>query len=171
MNCHPCRKGKQKNLSGRHNSDMIKIEKITENKKKQFLELLLLADEQEDMIDRYLQPGDMFALYDDDLKSICVVSPIDSDSCELKNIATYPEFQGRGYGRALIQFISDFHKTDFKTMLVGTGETPAILSFYESCGFRISHRLRNFFTDNYDHPMFDGDIQLVDMIYLKKNLQ
>ena len=71
----------------------------------------------------------------------------------------------------MIQFVSDYYKTDYKTMLVGTGETPAILSFYESCGFSISHRLRNFFTDNYDHPMFEGDIQLVDMIYLKKNLQ
>jgi hypothetical protein len=55
-------------------------------------------------------------------------------------------------------------------MLVGTGETPTILSFYESCGFEKSHRVKNFFTDNYDHPMFDGDIQLVDMIYLKKYL-
>ncbi len=55
-------------------------------------------------------------------------------------------------------------------MLVGTGETPAILSFYESCGFEKSHRVKNFFTDNYDHPMFEGDIQLVDMIYLKKDL-
>ena len=56
-------------------------------------------------------------------------------------------------------------------MLVGTGETPTILSFYESCGFEQSHRIQNFFTDNYDHAMFDGDIQLVDMIYLKKRLQ
>ena len=71
----------------------------------------------------------------------------------------------------MIQFVSDYYKTDYKTMLVGTGETPAILSFYESCDFRISHRLRNFYTDNYDHPMFEGDIQLVDMIYLKKDLQ
>ena len=55
-------------------------------------------------------------------------------------------------------------------MLVGTGETPAILSFYESCGFEISHRVKNFFTDNYDHPMFEDGIQLVDMIYLKKDL-
>jgi hypothetical protein len=31
----------------------MKIEKIIENKK-QFLDLLLLADEQEDMIDKYL---------------------------------------------------------------------------------------------------------------------
>lgn len=36
---------------------------------------------------------------------------------------------------------------------------------------RVSTGVRNFFTDNYDHPMFEGDIQLVDMIYLKKDLQ
>ena len=149
---------------------MVKIKKITENKK-QFLDLLLLADEQEDMIDKYLPDGDLFALYDDDLKSVCVVVPVNSETCELKNIATYEKYQGRGYGRALIKFISDFYKKDYKTMLVGTGETPAILSFYESCGFVISHRVKNFFTDNYDHPMFEGDIQLVDMVYLKKELQ
>ena len=148
---------------------MVKIKKITENKK-QFLDLLLLADEQEDMIDKYLPDGDLFALYDDDLKSVCVVVPVNSETCELKNIATYEKYQGRGYGRALIKFISDFYKKDYKTMLVGTGETPAILSFYEKSGFTISHRLKNFFTDNYDHPMFEGDIQLVDMIYLQKNL-
>lgn len=55
-------------------------------------------------------------------------------------------------------------------MLVGTGETPAILSFNESCGFEKSHRVKNFFTDNYDHLMFEDGIQLVDMIYLKKIL-
>ena len=147
----------------------MRIEKIIENKK-QFLDLLLLADEQENMIDRYLPDGDLFALYDEDLKSVCVVVPVDSDTCELKNIATYEKYQGRGYGRAMLQFISDYYKNEYKTMVVGTGETPGILSFYESCGFKISHRLKNFFTDNYDHPMFDGDIQLVDMIYLKKDL-
>lgn len=149
---------------------MMKIEKIIENKKR-FLDLLLLADEQEDMIDRYLPDGDMFALYDDDLKSICVVTRIDSETCELKNIATYEKYQGKGYGKALIKFIFDFYKKDYKTMLVGTGETPAILSFYESCGFERSHRIKNFFTDNYELPIFEGDIQLIDMIYLKKNLQ
>ena len=146
------------------------IEKIIENKK-QFLDLLLLADEQENMIDKYLTDGDLFALYDDDLKSVCVVVPINSETCELKNIATYAQYQGKGYGKALIKFISAFYKNDYKTMLVGTGETPTILSFYESCGFEKSHRVKNFFTDHYDHPMFEGNIQLVDMIYLKKNLQ
>jgi RimJ/RimL family protein N-acetyltransferase len=147
----------------------IKIEKIIENKKR-FLDLLLLADEQENMIDKYLPDGDLFALYDGDLKSVCVVLPIDSNTCELKNIATREKYQGKGYGRTLIKFIADYYKNNYKKMLVGTGETPAILSFYESCGFVKSHRIKNFFTDHYDHSMFDGDIQLVDMIYLKKDL-
>nr|WP_321487155.1 GNAT family N-acetyltransferase [uncultured Draconibacterium sp.] len=148
---------------------MVTIKKIVENKK-QFLDLLLLADEQENMIDKYLSGGDLFVLYDDDLKSVCVVVPIDNETCELKNIATYEKYQGKGYARALIDFISDFYKNDYKTMLVGTGETPTILSFYESCGFEKSHRVKNFFTENYDHPIFEGDIQLIDMIYLKKDL-
>lgn len=147
----------------------MRIEKIIENKK-QFLDLLLLADEQENMIDKYLPIGDLFALYDDDLKSVCVVVPINNETCELKNIATYEKYQGKGYGRTLINFISEFYKNYYKIMLVGTGETPAILSFYESCGFEKSYRVKNFFIDNYDHAIFDGDIQLVDMIYLMKEL-
>ena len=145
------------------------IEKITNNKK-QHLDLLLLADEQEDMIDRYLESGDMFALYDDDLKTVCVVAKIDEETCELKNIATYEKYQGKGYARALIKYISDYYKHQYKAMLVGTGETPKILSFYESCGFEKSHVIKNFFTDNYDHEMFEDGIQLIDMVYLKKKL-
>lgn len=149
---------------------MVKIKKIIKNKK-QFLDLLLLADEQENMIDKYLSNGDLFALYDDDLKTVCVVVTINSETCELKNIATYEKYQCKGYGRALINYISDFYKNNYKTMQVGTGETPKILSFYESCGFKKSHRVKNFFINNYDHPMFEDGMQLVDMIYLKKDLQ
>ena len=50
----------------------MEIKKVISDKK-EFLELLLLADEQEDMIDRYLERGDMFVLYDDGLKALCVV--------------------------------------------------------------------------------------------------
>ena len=40
------------------------------------------------------------------------------------------------------------------------------IPFYEHCGFTVSHRIKNFFTDNYDHPMYEDGVQLVDMIYL-----
>lgn len=146
------------------------IKQITQNKK-QFLDLLLLADEQESMIDRYLNQGDLFALYDEDLKAICVVAHVDNGTCELKNIAIYQQFQRLGYGKTLITHISKFYKSKYNTMLVGTGETPSTLSFYKQCGFELSHRIKNFFTDNYDHLMFEEGIQLIDMVYLKKNLE
>ncbi|NMF07768.1 GNAT family N-acetyltransferase [Clostridium beijerinckii] len=147
----------------------MEVKKIINNKK-QFLDLLLLADEQEDMIDRYLENGEMFALYDDDLKSICVVVKKDSNIYELKNMATYEKYQGKGYGKKLIRYIFDYYKGKCTTMIVGTGDSDLTIPFYKNCGFRVSHRIKNFFTDNYDHPIFENGIQLVDMIYLKIEL-
>ena len=135
----------------------MEIKKVISDKK-EFLELLLLADEQESMIDRYLERGDMFVLYDNGLKACCVVTREGEGIYEIKNIATISFFQRQGYGKRLIQ----------SEMLVGTGDAPSTLSFYEHCGFTISHRLKNFFTDNYDHPMYEDGKQLVDMVYLKK---
>jgi len=144
--------------------------KIINEHKKQFLDLLLLADEQESMIDKYLERGELFALYDNELKSICVVTDENSDTCELKSIATYEKWHGMGYGSKLIQYISEFYKDKYKAMIVGTGDTPLIIQFYEKNGFFLSHRIHNFFTDNYDRPIFENGVQLVDMIYLKKEL-
>ncbi len=142
--------------------------KIIHENKKQFLDLLLLADEQESMIDKYLERGELFALYDDGLKSVCVVTRESDDVCELKNIAVYEKWHGHGYGSKLLRHIFSHYKGKYKTMLVGTGDIPWILQFYQKNGFRISHRIKNFFTDNYDHPMFEDGIQLVDMVYLSK---
>lgn len=143
--------------------------KLIKDNKKNFLELLLLADEQESMIDKYLERGELFALYNDDLKSICVVTQESDDACEIKNIATYEKYQKQGYGRNLINYIFDYYKDKYKTIFVGTGDCPYIISFYEKCGFAVSHRIHNFFADNYDHPMFENGVQLVDMVYLRKD--
>lgn len=147
----------------------MKVEKIINNKK-QFLDLLLLADEQEDMVDRYLENGEMFALYDGDLKSICVVVQKDSVTYELKNMATYEKYQGQGYGKVLIKYIFDYYEGKCKIMIVGTGDSPLTIPFYKKCGFYISHRVKNFFLDNYDHHIFEDGVQLIDMVYLKKEL-
>ena len=147
----------------------MEIRLITENKK-QFIDLLLLADESESMIDKYLERGDLFALYDNELKSVCVVTHENPEVCEIKNIATYEKWHGMGYGSKLIQYIGAFYKDRYRLMLVGTGDVPKSIRFYEKNGFALSHRIHNFFTDNYDHPMFEDGVQLVDMIYLKKEL-
>lgn len=144
----------------------MKIRKVTGNKK-EYIDLLLLADEQEDMVDKYLDRGEMFVLDDNGVKAECVVTKESDGVYELKNIAVHPEYQYKGYGKALIEYLFSYY-TDCKTMFVGTGDSPGILDFYKRCGFTESHRIRNFFTDNYDHTMYDNGIQLIDMIYLKR---
>ena len=51
----------------------MKIREVNKNKK-QFISLLLLADEQESMVDRYLEKGTMYVLEDNDVKAECVVT-------------------------------------------------------------------------------------------------
>lgn len=144
---------------------------IVKENKKEYMDLLLLADEQEDMIDNYLEEGDMFALYDNDLKTIAIVKKINYEAIEIKSIATYEKYQGKGYGRKMIKYIEDYYKNSFKYLYVGTGDSPLTIPFYERCGFEKSHIIKNFFIDNYEHEIIENGIKLVDMIYLKKYLE
>lgn len=148
---------------------LMKIIEVKENKK-QYLDLLLLADEQEDMVDRYLDSGKMYVLDDNGVKCECVITDEKNDILEIKNIATVPEYQGKGYARALIEFIVNNYREQYAILQVGTGDSPLTIPFYEKCGFVRSHIISNFFTDNYDHPIYESGIQLVDMVYLQRHL-
>ena len=144
---------------------------IIATEKKRFLDLLLLADEQESMIDRYLERGDMFALYDlKEVRAVCVVTNEGDGNYELKNMATDEANQGKGYGKRLLQYVLEYYKGRCKTMYVGTGDHARALGFYQHCGFRPSHSVRNFFIDHYDHPIYEDGKQLIDMVYLKIDL-
>ena len=147
----------------------MEIKQIFENKK-QYMELLFLADEQEDMIDRYLDDGEMFVLLDPEAVGECVVCDLGDGVFEIKNIATDPSVHGKGYGRALIEFVVRHYAGLCKQLLVGTGDSPLTVPFYQKCGFTEHHRVKNFFTDNYDHPIFEAGVQLVDMVYLSQKL-
>lgn len=143
----------------------MKIIKVASNKK-EYMDLLLLADEQENMINKYLEKGDMFLLMDNGVKAQCIVTNEGSGVYELKNIATIPKFQNKGYGKMLINYILNYYK-DCNIMYVGTGDSTLTIPFYKKCGFKESHRVKNFFVDNYDHPIFENGKQLIDMVYLK----
>lgn len=138
--------------------------------KKQYLELLLLADEQESMIDRYLERGDMFVLEDNGVKAVGVVTDEGNRTCELKNIAVIPASQRQGYGKKLINYLISHYSGKYTHMIVGTGDVPSAIGFYQNCGFKYSHRIENFFIDNYDHLMVEEGVLLKDMIYLKQNI-
>lgn len=149
----------------------MKITEIKENKK-QYLNLLLLADEQEDMIDRYLERGRMFALLNDDgsAATIAVVTDEGNRLCELKNIATSEHMQRKGCGRRMIEFLLNEYRRTHDYMDVGTGDSPLTVPFYQACGFELHHRIPNFFTDNYDHPIYECGKQLIDMVVLRIHL-
>ena len=147
----------------------MKIREVNENKK-QFISLLLLADEQENMIDRYLEKGTMYVLEDNGVKAECVVTDEGNGILEIKNIAVDPKYHGMGYGKTLIDFIASKYADEYSVLQVGTGDSPLTIPFYEKCGFVRSHIISNFFTDNYDHPICESGIQLVDMVYLQRPL-
>ena len=141
------------------------------NHKKQYIELLLLADEQESMIDRYLERGDLFVLDDNGVKAVCVVTDEGDGVCELKNIAVTPDSQRQGYGKKLISHLLSHYAGKYTRMIIGTGDVPSSVRYYERCGFKPSHRNENFFTDNYDHPMIEDGILLKDMVYFKREMR
>lgn len=147
----------------------MNVEQVTEDKKR-YLPLLLLADEQENMIDRYLDRGAMFVLDDGGVKGECVVTDEGNGILELKNLAVLPDCQRKGYGKALVNYVAARYQGQYSILQVGTGDSPLTVPFYEKCGFVRSHRVEDFFVDHYDHPIFEGEIQLKDMIYLRKAL-
>ena len=148
----------------------MNIEIISINKKR-FLPLLLLADEQESMIDRYLERGDLFVMNDGQRTiAVAVVTDEGDGTCELKNLAVAPDRQRKGYGRQMVEFLCRHYANVCHTMLVGTGDSRRTVSFYKNNGFTYSHTVPGFFTANYDHPIIEEGKTLTDMIYFRKKL-
>ena len=147
------------------------IKQIAEHKKA-YLPLLLLADEQEDMIDRYLGRGDMYVL-EEEGKAIAAIVVTDEGegTLEIKNLAVAPEAQRQGCGRMMIDFAADRYRGRYHTLIVGTGDSPLTVPFYERCGFVRSHVVKDFFTEHYDHPIMEDGVLLKDMIYLKRSME
>lgn len=136
--------------------------------RKQFLPLLLIGDESETMINRYIGQGNLYAGFlEGEPIAVVMTVCIDSTTVEVKNLAVADGFRRQGYGRRMLRHIENRHPG--KTIVLGTGETPSTLRFYKSCGFTYSHRIPDFFTDNYPDPIIEEGVRFRDMIYLKKS--
>ena len=96
----------------------MEIREVKENKK-QYFSLLLLADEQEDMVDRYLDKGTMYVLDDCGVKAECVVTDEGDGIIEIKNIAVTPECQRVGYGKIPIDFLARKYRGLYSVLQVG----------------------------------------------------
>lgn len=152
----------------RHMCDELRIDEVVFDKER-FLPLLLVGDECEAMIDRYLGRGRLFVGFMDSCAvSVCAVTEESADTVEVKNLAVHPQYRRRGIGRRMLGHVEKLYSG--KTIILGTGETPSTLRFYQSCGYRYSHRIVGFFTDNYPEPIIEEGVQLKDMLYLSKQL-
>ena len=87
----------------------MQIKEIQENKK-EYLKLLLIGDEQESMIDTYID-GTMYVLFDADARAVCIVKQKYPTVLEIKNLAVYPEYQNRGYGKQAVELALRFIRT------------------------------------------------------------
>lgn len=147
------------------------IFKITEVEadRRQYLPLLLIGDESEQMIARYIDKGNLYVGFaDNEPITVCLAVSVDSITVEVKNLAVMPQFRRKGYGRMMLRHIESLHPG--KTIILGTGETPSTLRFYERCGYVYSHRIPCFFTNHYSDPIIEEGVALRDMLYLKKSL-
>lgn len=128
-------------------------------------DLLLLADPSEAMVARYLAHSDMY-LWRMPSGSVVGEAVIDPHG-EIKNLAVAPAFQQHGWGRRILEDLCARYAEKFPVLTVGTSEGG--VSFYERCGFRYSHTVRNFFTNHYPEPVIDEDgTRCRDMIYLTR---
>ena len=147
----------------------INIKKERDNKE-QYMDLLLEADPSKEMINKYLSDGELFVLtYNDEPVCVAVVTKINNDNVELKNIVTKEKYRCKGYAKKMIKYLADNYKTRFSKMIVGTTENN--IPFYVKQGFdKYEKTVKNFFVDNYDKEIFDGNMQCIDLHYYSKEL-
>lgn len=145
------------------------IFEVTE-KKKQYLPLLLLGDEQEEMIDRYLERGRLFVMQSESPIAVCVVTDEGDGVLEIKNLAVHSDFWRQGIGRAVIDEMTNHARGVYHTLQIGIGDSPATMPFYDRCGFVRHHIIKDFFTANYDHPIIEEGVQLVDVVVLRRRI-
>ena len=144
--------------------------RVAAGSREPWMPLLLLGDEQEEMVRRYLDRGVLYVMEEaGESAAVCLVTEEGPGVYEIKNLAVAPGFRRQGRGRAMVEHACA--ACPGGVMLVGTGETPSTLRFYRSCGFVPSHRVENFFTDHYDHPIVEEGVVLRDMVYLKRTLK
>ena len=147
----------------------MQVKKI-ENKE-DYIDLLLEADPSKDMIHKYLNDSDVYALKkEDELISIAVILHIDRKTLELKNIVTKENFRNKGYAKTLLKSLCGNYKQKYDRMLVGTTENN--IPFYVKQGFdKYEKTIKNFFIDNYKEEIKDGELTCTDLIYYSKDLK
>ncbi|MFD2266713.1 putative N-acetyltransferase YvbK [Vibrio thalassae] len=149
------------------NNSMFEVKEIPQEQLP--LDILLLADPEEAAINAYRARCRAFAVFmQGRLIAATLIEVEHVNGCaELFNIATYPEFHGRGFGGVLLdEALTKLTGQGIRCVELGTGTFGYQLSFYQKHGFRVDRVVKNFFVDNYDEPIFEDGIQHRDILRL-----
>jgi len=136
-------------------------------------DLLLLADETVEAIDKYIFNCDIYLLQDKLLDiAVMALYPNSSTELEIKNIAVLENYRSQGIGGLLIDKAKQIAKeSGFKTLTVGTSDTGfQQIKFYEKNGFLKKGMRKDFFIDNYPFPIYENGLQMHDMLILAHDL-
>lgn len=149
---------------------MIELRQV-ESGRESFLQLLLEADESEDVVRSYIDEGELFALTDDGVE-VGVALLISHDrALEIKNFAVAEAYRGRGLGTGAIDAIVDLARDrGYERLSVGTANSSMdALRFYQRCGFRIAGVRPGFF-DAYPEEIWEDGIRARDFIEMELEL-
>lgn len=150
----------------------VSLKEVVFEERKDYKNYLLMADESEEVVNTYINKGDMFAIYDGEvLVGISHFTFPNEQTVELKNIAIHPTHRGKGFGKIVIkEACSIYTKKGLYKMVVGTANSSiANIAFYQKAGFRMSEIKKDFFL-NYPEPIFEGGIRALDMIMFDRIL-
>ena len=139
--------------------------------KEAYMDMLLEADPSKASIMKYLNDSDVYGLQlNDEIISLAVILHIDNKTLELKNLVTKKEYRNKGYAKRLLRHLCGNYKQKYDKMIVGTTENN--IPFYVKQGFdKYEKTLKNYFIDNYDEEIKDGNLISTDMIYYAKDLK
>ena len=150
----------------------LTLDEILINERLNYLDLLMMADESEEIVKAYMNNGDLFAIQlNKKTIGVALFIEVSPNEIELKNIALLPEYRGKGYGKEVILRSFKIYKSkSYNKMIVGTANSSIEnIAFYQKIGFRMMHIRRDFFA-NYPEPIFENGIRALDMIVFEKLL-
>ncbi|WP_318765401.1 GNAT family N-acetyltransferase [Lactiplantibacillus carotarum] len=133
-------------------------------------ELLLLADPNWVAVQTYLPTADCYAVWQAErVVGVVVVARLDHRSYEIKNLAIAPDYQHRGWARALLAFVIDDCRRvpNCDTLWIGTGNSSLRqLDIYQRAGFEMQTIWVNYFVDNYPEPIYEAGLACKSMVRL-----
>ena len=168
-NCHNAAKPDISTDTSTIREQIPQVKRI-ENKE-DYIGLLLEADPSKTSIMKHLQDSDVYGLkLNDEIISLAVILHIDKNTLELKNLVTKSEYRNKGYAKRLLKHLCGNYKQKYSKIIVGTTENN--IPFYVKQGFdKYEKTIKNYFIDNYEEEIKDGELVCTDLIYYSKDLK